>query len=352
MHNRESFKSQVLIRTKLPFNKLDPESHFLLYDQVLDSVEDKEIEDFIKSFPHRLSMKSGESIKSFKDFPKNLELVLKSWPEPIRRTQTLVVMGGGSLGDFGGFIASILKRGVSLVHIPSTWLAAIDSAHGGKNALNSMGAKNQLGTFYPADKVFVVKELLLNSPHELREQAYGELIKMGLIGESQFFKEIIQERREANDFFWRFVKFCIEDKYHVILQDPYETKKVRQVLNFGHTLGHALESHFKWNHGDAVLQGIFFALEWSRYRDLISQGGYKQIMDVISEKFARGPAYEFKWYRKPASKHIEKILRSDKKMDADGKIQFVFLKGIGKPVLKSVLVEDLISEAKRQGWVK
>lgn len=352
MHKRDDFKSQILIRNKLPFFKLDPESHFLLYDLNLESESEEEIKEFIKSFPHRQGMKGGESVKSFKDFPKNLEIVLKNWPEPVRRTQTLVVLGGGSLGDFGGFIASILKRGIGLIHIPSTWLAAIDSAHGGKNALNSFGAKNQLGTFYPADKVYVVKELLENAPEELKEQSYGELIKMALIGDSQFFKEIIEERRPAEDFLWRFVKFCIEDKYHVILQDPYETKKVRQVLNFGHTLGHALEAYFEWPHGDSVLQGIFFSLEWSRYRGLISQGAYEEMMKVILEKFSRVPAYELKWYKKPHQKHIQKLLKSDKKMDSDGQIQFVFLKGIGKPLLKSVLVEDLVSEAKRQGWVK
>ena len=184
------------------------------------------------------------------------------------------------------------------------------------------------------------------------EQAFGELIKMSLIGTSRFFDDMAEARREAKDLMWRFLKFCIEDKYEIILQDPFETKKIRQVLNFGHTMGHVFESHFDWPHGDSVLQGIFFALEWSRYKDLISQQAYNKIIGSISEKFARGPAYELNWYRKPGKRNFLKLIQADKKIDANGNILFVFLKGVGRPHLKLVLVDDLISEAVRQGWAK
>ncbi|MEM7646734.1 MAG: hypothetical protein AAF203_07495, partial [Pseudomonadota bacterium] len=297
-----NFKSQIIIRNQLPFHKLDPDQSLLIYDLELlkEDLGEVEIEEFIKSFPHRVGFKSGESLKDLKELPKNLDLILKKIPQPVKRSQTIVALGGGSLGDFAGFVASILKRGLNLVHIPSTWLAAIDSAHGGKNALNVTGVKNQVGTFYPAKKVFVIKELLEGSPVDLKEQAYGELIKMALIGESQFFKEMLMEKRQAPEFFWRFLKLAIEDKYQVVLQDPYESKKIRQVLNFGHTMGHAFESHFGWPHGDSVLQGLFFAIEWSRYRGDLSQSSFEQIVQFISEKFDRGPAHQLSWYRRPS----------------------------------------------------
>ena len=165
---------------------------------------------FIDQFEHKLGLKGGESLKAFKDFPKNLEQILKKWPQPISRSQTMVILGGGSLGDFGGFAASVIKRGVNLIQIPSTWLSAMDSAHGGKTALNLNGIKNQVGSFYPAQKVYIIRDLLETVPVEIKEQSFGELIKMGLIGESKFFKEIAYEKREAKDFMWRFLKFCIE----------------------------------------------------------------------------------------------------------------------------------------------
>ena len=350
----ENFKSQVLFRNELPFHKLDPDTHFLLYDPVLETLDDEDlgVKDFILSFPHRLGLKGGESVKEFKDFSKKADLILKKWPQPISRSQTLVVLGGGSLGDFGGFVASIIKRGVCLIQIPSTWLAAMDSAHGGKTALNRGGIKNQIGSFYPAKKVFIIKNLLETSPQGLKEQSYGEFMKMALIGESQFFKKILTEKREVDEFMWSFIKFCIEDKYHLILKDPFETKKVRQVLNFGHTFGHSLEAHFGWSHGDSVLQGLFFALEWSRYRGDLSQNTHEQITGVLREKFERTPACELNWYRKPGKKAIISSLREDKKMDEKGQILFVFLKDIGKALLKPVPIKDLISEAKRQGWIK
>ena len=307
---------------------------------------------FVESFPNRISMKAGESLKDFKSFPKNLELVLQAWPQPISRSQSLVVLGGGSLGDFGGFIASIVKRGVKLSHIPSTWLAAMDSAHGGKNGLNYEGTKNQIGTFYPANSVFIVRDLLNATPSELRDQSYGELIKMGLVGDSKFFKELMMEKRTADEFIWRFLPMCIEDKYSVILQDPYETKEVRQVLNFGHTFGHALEAQFQWPHGDAVLQGMFFALEWSRQREYISTPLHDQIVSTISNKFDRGPAHQFKWYKKPSVKNMIRWLQADKKIDEDLQILFVFLKNIGKPHLSKVSLDELLEEAQRQNWIR
>lgn len=354
MNSFSKFKSQVLIRNALPYDKLDPEKNFLLYDKQLEAQEfdDLDLMQFVKSFRYSLGVKAGESLKNFKNFPAHFEGIVKKWPQPISRSHGLVALGGGTLGDFAGFAASIFKRGIPLVHIPTTWLAAIDSAHGGKNALNMAGVKNQIGTFYPAQKVFVIKNLLEGSPQDLKMQAYGELVKMGLVGDSQFFKEIFMEKRPAEDFFWRFLKFAIEDKYHLVLQDPFETKKIRQILNFGHTLGHAFESHFEWPHGDCVLQGIFFALEWSRYRGDLSQSLYDQILATLAQKFDRVPAHKLSWYRKPSKKIIQKLVAADKKVDTDGRVNFIFLKSIGQAIVRPIPIDDLISEAQRQSWVR
>lgn len=346
------FKSQVILRRQWPQLQWSGSDHFLLYDRILDEVlsEDSGFLELRNQFPHRLAVKGGEPLKSFRDFPKNLEILLSKWPQPIHREQTLVVMGGGSLGDFGGFVASILKRGLRLIHIPSTWLAAMDSAHGGKTALNMAQVKNQVGTFYPATKIYIIEDLLKSAGPEVQEQAFGELIKMGLIGDSQFFKDMLMDQRQPLEFMWRYLKPCIEDKYQVILQDPYESKKIRQVLNFGHTMGHVFESHFQWSHGDSVLQGIYFALEWSRYRGELAETSFQQINTFIRERFQRYPAPELKWYKPIGGKALDRLLSQDKKINPQGKILFVFLKSIGHPILKPVLVEDLLSEAKRQGW--
>lgn len=354
MLSPNEFKSQISIKNRFPFEELNPENHILLYDQSLDGfqTEDFDMQTIVDHFSYKWSVKGGEAIKNFKDFPKNLEMLLSHWPQPARRSHNLVVMGGGSLGDFGGFAASVIKRGVRLTHIPTTWIAAMDSAHGGKTALNMDGVKNQIGSFYPAEKVYILKEMLESSPMELKEQAYGEFVKMGLVGESEFFKEILYEQRPANEFLWRFLKYCISDKYNIILQDPFERKGLREILNFGHTFGHVLESHFGWAHGESVMQGVFFALEWSRYRDDLSPQLYDQIMTVVADKFQRVPVHQLKWYKKPGEKTVRKLLEADKKINEDGLVNFVFLKNIGQPFVKAVPVEDLVSEIRRQNWVK
>ncbi len=352
MNRLDLFRSQVVVTQDYPDDRIDRRQSLLVFDEAVQALNDSKLNQFIESFPYRVAFKAGESLKDFKQFPKNLDQVLKAWPQPISRGQSLVALGGGSLGDFAGFVASIVKRGVKLIQVPSTWLAAMDSAHGGKNGLNYDTVKNQLGTFYPAESVFIVRDLLNANPSELRDQSYGELIKMGLVGDSKFFKDLMMEKREANEFIWRFLTKCIEDKYTVILQDPYETKSIRQVLNFGHTFGHALEAQFSWPHGDAVLQGIFFALEWSRKRAELSQPLFDQIHETIASKFDRVVATELKWYRPPNAKTMMKWLQADKKINDKGEILFVFLRNIGKPVLQQVTVEELLEEAKRQNWVK
>ena len=168
----------VFLDSECPKEEINPNDHFLLYDLHLEedpspSAKDRgewvqKLHGFIQSFPHRLGVYGGEGIKDWKNFPRHLESVVERWPRPFSLLQGLVVFGGGSLGDFGGFLASILKRGIPLIHVPTTWLAAIDSSHGGKNGLNAWGGKNQLGTFYPAHKIFICKKLLEALPKTLK----------------------------------------------------------------------------------------------------------------------------------------------------------------------------------------
>src|SRR6185295_5151716 len=111
---------------------------------------------WLKKFPCRYGVKSGESLKDLEKFPGHCKAILQMTEKIETRPLQLIAVGGGSVGDFAGFVASTLKRGVPLIHVPSTWLAAIDSTHGGKTALNVAGIKNQIGTFKQAEKIIVV----------------------------------------------------------------------------------------------------------------------------------------------------------------------------------------------------
>ena len=150
----------------------------LFYDSVL--IQNSTVKSWIEKFEHRIDLKSGESLKTLTRLGQILQR-LELHDVPMTSELTFVALGGGSVGDFVGFLASIYWRGRKLIHIPSTWLAAVDSAHGGKNGLNVNEVKNQLGTFYPAEQIIVCRDLLKTQPPERLMDALGEILKIAIL---------------------------------------------------------------------------------------------------------------------------------------------------------------------------
>ena len=320
-------------------SRVNPADSVLIYDQILEKV----CGDWIASFTHRFAVTSGERLKTLESFASFCERVSRSPLDIPARSMTVVALGGGSVGDFAGFFASVYKRGVRLVHVPTTWLAAIDSAHGGKTALNVGGAKNQIGTFYPASLVVISRDVLASSPVE---DAMGELAKIALIDGRPWVRSLESTRLYGTDLMWKFLKFAVDSKMRVVRRDPREVSGVRQILNLGHTLGHVIESSFGLSHGAAIAQGLFFALEFSLQKKLLKPTAYDRAMSLMGVLgLAPSP-------RAIPVTDLRKALLADKKRVKPGFVTFVFLKGIGKPALISVRVEDVITEAKRQGWAE
>ncbi|MEM1349900.1 MAG: hypothetical protein AAGI01_15165, partial [Myxococcota bacterium] len=190
------------------------------------------------------------------------------------RPLTLVAVGGGSVGDAVGFLASVLWRGVDLWHVPTTLLAMVDSAHGGKTAVNLGHAKNQLGTFHAASCIAIVREILGALPHAHREEGLAELIK-GLWLDDAEALDILDAAggtaalatgpfADVGDALFALLERAVAVKYRIVARDPKETKGVRTFLNFGHTVAHALELAFGMSHGAAVAWGMAAAAEVSR----------------------------------------------------------------------------------------
>ncbi|MCX7978645.1 MAG: hypothetical protein N2578_06535, partial [Bdellovibrionaceae bacterium] len=145
------------MKTKINFHARWPhisgQGAVLIYDRHLDSI----CPGFIRKFPLRYAVSGGEGLKDAARFFAHMERLAKITAKADLPRPRIIAMGGGSVGDFSGFVASVWKRGTPLVHIPSTWLAAMDSAHGGKTALNLSGIKNQIGTFYSAESVHLIQ---------------------------------------------------------------------------------------------------------------------------------------------------------------------------------------------------
>lgn len=287
---------------------------------------------------------SGESLKEVDFLSEHLKNIQTISEGKLSRSSQIVAVGGGSVGDFAGFIASIWKRGLDFYQIPSTWLSAVDSAHGGKNALNLVGIKNQIGSFHFPKKIFLVKDLLQSQPLERKRDAYGEIIKMAFIDKGKLYNELL-----TNKNIWSHIEKAIKYKYRILKKDPYETEGIRYFLNFGHTMGHVVEVLTHLTHGKAVVQGMWFALNWSLKERFISRNDYNKCVLVLKH-FGFPPLTTLKTFKKFEKSQVLFLLREDKKIEHK-KLSFVFLKGLGKPMCEQVSVDEIVKEAERQGWL-
>ncbi|MCB2205188.1 hypothetical protein KQI65_10595 [bacterium] len=226
-------------------------------------------EPVLRAFPDPILVEAGERLKSLASIEELATSVLR------RRSSkplTLVAVGGGSVGDAVGFLASILWRGVTLWQVPTTLLAMVDSAHGGKTAVNLGSAKNQLGTFYPASRILIVEQFLSSLPVRQRREGVVELLKALWLGDAgsvhALNTEIMQEVVFApwstiSAQLGNMIETAVSIKHRIVSEDPREEEGVRTVLNLGHTLGHALELVTGLGHGASVAWGMAASLRFS-----------------------------------------------------------------------------------------
>ena len=295
-------------------------------------------------------VRAGEDLKDLGAFPRhvaNIERLTHSIPSA---DLSIYAVGGGSVGDFSGFFASTYRRGVKLVNVPTTWLAAIDSSHGGKTALNTRGIKNQIGTFYPATRVMMVQEILYQQPTPLIQEALSELAKIAIISGGDWVSDLVRlaPTTHTPELLWRMLPSAVEAKMHVVRADPYELKGRRQILNLGHTVGHVIESALGWSHGRAVAAGLFFATEYSRHSGRMTGPAYRRIMSLLTNTTSlKRPNPE-----KISESVFLKLLGADKKRSSKTHVNFVFPKRIGQVSREPVDFRELLIEARRQGWLR
>ena len=251
------------------------------------------------------------------------------------RSSLLIAFGGGVTGDMGGFLAAIYMRGIDYIQVPTTLLSQVDSSVGGKTGANLQTGKNLIGCFYPPQAVVVDIELLSTLPRrELRAGIY-ESLKAGLIRDAALFRYIDSHREQLDSgdptALEKMVAASIQMKAEVVALDERELN-LRMILNFGHTIGHAIEAATAYRvllHGEAIAWGMLIALEISRQRKLVTADAVRRVADLI-HFFAPPPL--------PAvsAKRLLQAASGDKKNRA-GVRRFVLLEAIGK----AVVVEDV-----------
>jgi len=202
------------------------------------------------------------------------------------RNDYIISFGGGVIVDIVRLAASTYKRGVNFIQIPTTLLALVDSSVGGKTAVNYMGDKNMIGTFYNPELVFINTNYLTTLTKREILNVFAEVIKTVLIGEDQIFNLIkdksYEELKANNEMLDKIIKLSILFKRNIVKKDLYDNN-IRKILNFGHTIGHVLEvnENMNYKHGEAVALGIKFASFFSVYKNLLNRKEYDKIINVI-----------------------------------------------------------------------
>lgn len=272
---------------------------------------------------------------------KNLQTVQRIWKVLMKhhadRNALLINLGGGVITDMGGFAASTYKRGIKFINIPTTLLAMVDAAIGGKTGIDFSGAKNQIGTFAEAEKVLINPIFLETLPKREIRSGLAEMLKYGFVSDFKLLETNLENYQD-------YILLAGKIKREIVAKDPYETG-LRKKLNFGHTIGHAIESHclttdYLLLHGEAVALGMASALWISEKQfgldEAVLQNYEKQLPMLLSEAEIM-----------LSETDIEPILgylAHDKK-NKEEKPQFVLLEAVGKPIWDVEVNPDLVRQS-------
>ena len=286
-----------------------------------------------------LEMPDGERSKRLTTLEKLAEKLVKQGAD---RGVTLIALGGGVVGDVTGFLASIYMRGVDVIQVPTTVLAQVDAAIGGKTGVNLVSGKNLLGTFHQPRVVLVDPAVLETLPSREYHAGLYESLKCGIIGDPGLFKLFEDRRREILDRDPVVVEKVIADsvrlKASIVSADEREGG-LRQVLNFGHTIGHALEAETRYTllHGEAVAWGMIAATHIALSMGKLDSVTAGRISNAVLG-FGRLPRMTLQ------TANILKRLRSDKKT-RQGVVHFILPREIGKVEITSDVPEAIVRSA-------
>jgi 3-dehydroquinate synthase len=279
---------------------------------------------------------------------KNIETCVELWNVLTElgadRKSLVINLGGGVVTDLGGFVASTFKRGVDFIHIPTTLLSMVDASVGGKTGVDLGNLKNQVGVINVPKMVLIDTQYLGTLSKEEMRSGLAEMLKHGLIYDKGYWEQFLDLK--AIDFadFDALIYRSVEIKNEIVIQDPTE-KNIRKALNFGHTLGHAIESYFLENenkktllHGEAIAIGMILESYVSLEKGLLTSGEYQEIKLTIKA------IYDDVVFEENDIEPILELLIHDKKNEY-GNIQFALIEGIGKIKINQSVENELILKA-------
>jgi 3-dehydroquinate synthase len=285
----------------------------------------------------RVIVPPGESSKSYRVFEQVCEAVIGS---RIERGDLIVALGGGVIGDLAGFVASVLRRGLDYVQVPTTLLADVDSSVGGKTAIDSAHGKNLVGAFHQPILVLADTALLDTLPDREFRAGYAEVVKYGLLGDAGFFAWLESNWREVfsgGPAREHAIAMSCRAKAAIVARDERETGD-RALLNLGHTFGHALEAACGFSdrllHGEAISIGMALAFEFSaRRQGLVPMADAQRVIQYLAETGLPTRIRDI-----PGSQlsvdHLMDLIAQDKKVKR-GLLTFILVRGIGQAFVET-----------------
>lgn len=298
-----------------------------------DKIADKYLNDVTSSLQDKTIytsvVPSGEASKNIEEYYK---LQSKAIESGLDRKSLIIALGGGVIGDLAGFVAATFMRGIDYVQMPTTILAH-DSSVGGKVAINHASGKNLIGCFYPPAAVLYDTETLTSLPYREVRSGYAEILKEGLIADYSLAGELLplSLKQISPDQLENHLEAGIKVKANIVEADEKESG-VRKYLNFGHTLGHALEATLGYGqvtHGEAVANGMLFALH-------VSENVYGELLPFLElYRWMIRNAYPIIDIEEAQIDQLIKSMKSDKK-SVSGHIQMVLLHKVGEPTVENL----------------
>ena len=307
------FSSNLVIQSQKLYLTLKEAGYNIKLLEICDGEKDKEI----------------DNVKHIIQALVNLEA---------NRNTVLIAFGGGSVGDIIGFVSSIYMRGIKYINIPTTLLSMVDSSLGGKTAVNYSGIKNIVGSFYQPSMVCIDPDMLSTLSHRDIRSGIGEIIKYGMIYKCSIIEQIkenyncIMQLKDRDLILDIILQCCSIKKFYI--ESDEKDEGARNILNFGHTLGHLIEAKYqseRISHGEAIINGMYLAIELSFLKKLMNEDVYYQLKDAYK-------ALDVKYNYKLNSDDIENI-KYDKKQSSN-KYRFILLKDIGEPIICDDISKD------------
>lgn len=297
---------------------------FIITDNIVNELYGHKIKDILsKDYDVNLfSFEEGEKNKNLNTVMKVYDNLLNN---NITRSDLIIALGGGVVGDLSGFVSSTILRGVKFVQIPTTLLSQVDSSVGGKVGIDTEQGKNLVGSFYNPELVIIDVNMLNSLPDKIFNDALGEVIKYGLIYDENLFvklenyEDITYLKSDIIDIIYT----CVSIKKEIVERDEFD-KNERMILNFGHTIGHAIEkiSDYKLNHGECVAIGMSLITEISENKGLTQKGTTDRIKNVLKKYNLKSDILL------DDKKSIIDAINLDKK-NMDGKLNLILLEHIG-----------------------